>query len=160
MYQTKDGKWVTLVASSDVIFKRLCNAINKADWIDDPRFTSNPQRCKNVIALDTGITDWFHSNTYQQVEIALNESDIPYTKVYDIEDVLKDPQVKARQGIIRLNDPELGSIPAPCVVPRIPEISNIPIKTGPKTGEDNQSFFKALGISEEEIHRLKNEKVI
>jgi crotonobetainyl-CoA:carnitine CoA-transferase CaiB-like acyl-CoA transferase len=90
----------------------------------------------------------------------LNESDIPYTKVYDIEDVLKDPQVKARQGIIRLNDPELGSIPAPCVVPRIPEISNIPIKTGPKTGEDNQSFFKALGISEEEIHRLKNEKVI
>jgi crotonobetainyl-CoA:carnitine CoA-transferase CaiB-like acyl-CoA transferase len=44
MYQTKDGKWVTLVASSDVIFKRLCNAINKADWIDDPRFTSNPQR--------------------------------------------------------------------------------------------------------------------
>jgi crotonobetainyl-CoA:carnitine CoA-transferase CaiB-like acyl-CoA transferase len=160
MYQTKDGKWVTLVASSDAIFKRLCNAINKSEWIDDPRFTSNPQRCKNVIELDNGIAGWFQNNTYQQVEITLNESDIPYTKVYDIEDVLKDPQVKARQGIIRLNDAELGSIPAPCAVPRIPEILDIPIKTGPKTGEDNQSFYTALGFSEEQIHRLKNEKVI
>ena len=52
MYQSKDGKWTTLVASSDAIFKRLCVAINKPEWIGDPKFATNPKRCANVIELD------------------------------------------------------------------------------------------------------------
>lgn len=160
MYQTKDGKWVTLVASSDPIFKRLCEAINKPEWASNQKFHTNPQRCINAKELDLGISQWFVNQNYSEIELIFNQAAIPYTKVYDIQDVLNDPQVKARDGIIRLSDKDLGSIPAPCSVPRISDIPKTQIKTGPNTGEDNSYFYKGLGLSDEEVESLRKSSII
>jgi len=160
MYKSIDGKWVTLVASSDAIFKRLCTAINRPEWISNPNYSSNPNRCLNANEIDQGIAQWFASNTFMVITKTFDESAIPYTKVYDILDVLNDPQVIARKGIIDLLDADLGTIPAPCRVPRVPGIVDTRIKTGPNTGEDNLSFYKELGLSENEISELQKNKII
>jgi len=160
MYKSKDGKWITLVASSDVIFKRLCNAISRPEWIDNPKFSTNPNRCLNANEIDQGIAQWFTRNTFTVISKIFDESGIPYTKVYDISDVINDPQVISRKGIIDLQDDDLGSIPAPCRVPRVPGILETSIKTGPNTGEDNLSFYKDLGLSEDEISDLKKNQII
>lgn len=160
MYKSKDGNWVTLVASSDAIFKRLCIAIDKPDWIDHPRFSSNPRRCLHASEIDGVIAKWFECNTYTEISKLFDEAGIPYTKVYDIEDVVSDPQVISRKGIIDLMDKELGSIPAPCRVPRISGVEETSIKTGPNTGEDNVTFYKNLGLSDEEIAALIKSRVI
>ena len=160
MYQTKDGKWVTVVASSDPIFKRLCDAINKPEWASNKKFHTNPQRCINVKELDLEISQWFVTKNYSEIESIFNQAEIPYTKVYDIQDVLQDPQVIARDGIIRLIDNDLGSIPAPCPVPRIADIPKTQIKTGPNTGEDNDAFYMSLGLTIEEINSLKQVRII
>jgi crotonobetainyl-CoA:carnitine CoA-transferase CaiB-like acyl-CoA transferase len=160
MYKSIDGKWVTLVASSDAIFKRLCTAINRPEWISNPNYSSNPNRCLNANEIDQGISQWFASNTFMAISKTFDESAIPYTKVYDILDVLNDPQVIARKGIIDLLDADLGTIPAPCRVPRVPGILDASIKTGPNTGEDNLSFYKDLGLSENEISELQKNKII
>jgi crotonobetainyl-CoA:carnitine CoA-transferase CaiB-like acyl-CoA transferase len=160
MYKSIDGKWITLVASSDGIFKRLCNAINRPEWIDNPKFSTNPNRCLNANEIDQGIAQWFASNPFTVISKIFDESGIPYTKVYDISDVINDPQVISRKGIIDLQDNDLGSIPAPCRVPRVPGILDTSIKTGPKTGEDNLSFYKDLGLSEDEISDLKKNQII
>lgn len=160
MYKTIDGKWVTLVASSDAIFKRLCIAINMPEWIDNPKFSTNPNRCLNANEIDQGISQWFASNTFTVISKIFNESAIPYTKVYDILDVINDPQVISRKGIIDLVDDDLGTIPAPCRVPRVSGVLDTSIKTGPSTGEDNLSFYKDLGLSENEISDLKKNQII
>ena len=160
MYKSIDGKWVTVVASSDAIFKRLCIAINRPEWISNPNYSSNPNRCLNANEIDQGIAQWFASNIFTDISRIFDESGIPYTKVYDILDVLNDPQVIARKGIIDLLDADLGTIPAPCRVPRIPGIADTSIKTGPNTGEDNLSFYKDLGLSENEISELQKNKII
>jgi crotonobetainyl-CoA:carnitine CoA-transferase CaiB-like acyl-CoA transferase len=160
MYKSIDGKWVTVVASSDAIFKRLCTAINRPEWISNPNYSSNPNRCLNANEIDQGIAQWFASNIFTDISKIFDESGIPYTKVYDILDVLNDPQVIARKGIIDLLDADLGTIPAPCRVPRIPGIADTSIKTGPNTGEDNLSFYKDLGLSENEISELQKNKII
>jgi len=160
MYKSIDGKWITLVASSDGIFKRLCNAINRPEWIDNPKFSTNPNRCLNANEIDQGIAQWFASSPFNVISKIFDESGIPYTKVYDISDVINDPQVISRKGIIDLQDNDLGSIPAPCRVPRVPGILDTSIKTGPKTGEDNLSFYKDLGLSEDEISDLKKNQII
>lgn len=160
MYKSIDGKWVTVVASSDAIFKRLCTAINRPEWISNPNYSSNPSRCLNANEIDQGIAQWFASNTFTDISKIFDESGIPYTKVYDILDVLNDPQVIARKGIIDLLDADLGTIPAPCRVPRIPGIADTSIKTGPNTGEDNLSFYEDLGLSENEISELQKNKII
>ncbi len=160
MYQSKDGKWITVVASSDAIFKRLCVAIDKPDWIDDPKFSNNPKRCLHVDALDEGIGGWIAENAFIEIKKRFDEASIPYTKVYDISDVMSDPQVKSRNGIIQLVDQELGEVPAPCRVPRVADIKETRIKTGPKTGEDNLTFYKDLGLADHEIAALEKDGVI
>jgi len=160
MYKSMDEKWVTLVASSDAIFKRLCDAINRPEWKDNPKFSTNPNRCLNANEIDNGISEWFAYNTFIAISKIFDEASIPYTKVYDIADVVSDPQVISRKGIIDLIDSDLGSIPAPCRVPRVPGVMETSIKTGPKTGEDNIAFYKELGLSGKEIAALIRDRVI
>ncbi len=160
MYKSKDGKWITLVASSDAIFKRLCIAINRPEWTANPKFSTNPNRCINANEIDEGIAQWFACNTFIAISKIFDEASIPYTKVYDIADVVSDPQVISRKGIIDLIDSDLGSTPAPCRVPRVPGVMETSIKTGPKTGEDNMAFYKELGLSDKEIAALIKDRVI
>src|SRR5689334_12972113 len=47
-YPTRDGKYVCIVAGSDANFSRLCEAMERTDLLDDPRFTSPPNRPKHT----------------------------------------------------------------------------------------------------------------
>ena len=160
MYQTQDNAWVTLVASSNQMFQRLCKVMDRADWLSDPRLQTNPDRCRHVDEIDSAIALWFGSMRFSDLERRLTEADIPHTKVYGIADVMADPQVKHRESVIRLDDPDVGSVPAPCVVPRVEGIRHRPRRTGPGVGEHNLEFFTHLGLTLEEIQNLRVLKVI
>lgn len=155
MYRSKDHIWVTLVASSNPIFSRLCHAIGRVEWLSDSRFETNPGRCKNVEVIDEGISQWFAGHDFSEIEQVLGQADVPYTKVFNIKDVLADPQVQSRQSVMRIEDPDLGSIPAPCVVPRVAVLGERKHRSGPSVGEHNAIFYAELGLSEDEIAQLK-----
>ncbi len=160
MYRSKDHIWVTLVASSNPIFSRLCHAIGHVEWLSDPRFETNPGRCRHVEVIDQGISEWFACHDFSEIEQILGQADVPYTKVFNIKDVLADPQVKYRQSVMRIEDPDLGTIPAPCVVPRVNGAAPQAHRSGPSVGEHNESFFGALGLSANDIERLKAQGVL
>ena len=42
VYQTADGKWASIAASTQSIFERLCTALNLRDLLEDERFATNP----------------------------------------------------------------------------------------------------------------------
>ena len=85
---------------------------------------------------------------------------MPFSKVYDIADIEADPHFQARETIIRLPDPDLGSVPAPCVVPRFPGIV-IPVpRSGPSVGEHNSEIYSMLGLDSAELQRLKDTQII
>lgn len=160
MYRSKDHIWVTLVASSNPIFSRLCHAIGHVEWLSDPRFETNPGRCRHVEVIDEGISQWFASHDLSEIEQVLGQADVPYTKVFNIKDVLADPQVKHRQSVMRIEDPDLGSIPAPCVVPRVSDVEPRTHRSGPAVGEHNADFYGALGLSAEDIEQLRAKGVL
>ncbi len=160
MYRSKDQVWVTLVASSNPIFSRLCHAIGRVEWLSDKRFETNPERCRHVAVIDEGITQWFTRHAFSEIEKILSQAEVPYTKVFNIKDVLADPQVQHRQSVMRIEDPDLGSIPVPCVVPRISGGLPVAHRSGPAVGEHNADFFGKLGLSSADIARLKLAGVI
>jgi crotonobetainyl-CoA:carnitine CoA-transferase CaiB-like acyl-CoA transferase len=103
---------------------------------------------------------WFNGKTYDAIAIALEEAGIPFSKIYTIADIEKDPHYIARQAIVRLPDPDYGSLPAPCIVPRIVG-REMPIpRTGPAVGEHNAQVYAEFGIDETELVRLREAKVI
>jgi crotonobetainyl-CoA:carnitine CoA-transferase CaiB-like acyl-CoA transferase len=56
--------------------------------------------------------------------------------------------------------PDCGSLPAPCIVPRVPGRA-LPIpRTGPGVGEHNAQVYANFGVDAAELARLKQAGVI
>jgi len=161
MYRTRDGVWVTLVASSDPIFARLCRAMGRPALAEDPRYATMPARLAHVEALDTTIAAWLVDTDAALAIAACEREGVPLARVSDIADVMADPQFAARQAILRLPDPELGSLPAPAVVPRLMGVPpGPPPRTGPSVGEHNREVWAEVGLGEDELAALRRDRVI
>lgn len=160
MYATADGEWVSLVASSGAIFTRLCRALGQPEIADDPRFATNPARVRHLDALDTVIADWFAAHPYAEIARTLDAHEIPFSKIFSIADIVDDPHFQARQAIVRLPDPDLGSIPAPCVVPRFSRHAAVPARSGPGVGEHNAEVYGSMGLTAEDVEGLRRDGVV
>lgn len=160
MYRSRDGQFFTLVASSNAIFARLCAVIEEPNLAVDPRFNNNPARVKNLVELDDKLGQWFARHDYASLAPRLEEAGIPFSKAYTIEDIEQDPHFIARGAIVRLPDPDYGSLPAPCIVPRVAgRQMNVP-QTGPAVGEHNAQVYGEFGISATELEKLKADRVV
>ena len=160
VFQSADCKWITIVGTGDPIFQRICKAMNREDLLSDPRFSNNKQRTQNLVELDQELAAWCRQHTMEFVVQRLNEYEAPYGCVNSIEDFAADPHFISRNALIDLPDDDLGSVKAPCIVPRFIG-SDLPIpKTGPHRGQDNDQFYSSLGLSSEQIDKLRGSKVI
>jgi crotonobetainyl-CoA:carnitine CoA-transferase CaiB-like acyl-CoA transferase len=161
MYRTQDGVWLTLVASSDAIFVRLCRAMEQPGLAGDPRFLSMLDRLDHRDALDEAIARWFEGTAADVALAACEREGVPLTRVNDIAAVMRDPQFEARGAILRLADPQLGSLPAPCVVPRMVGAEPLPApRSGPGVGEHNREVWAELGIDDAGLAALRRDGVI
>lgn len=160
VYQTADGAWITLVGSSDPIFARLCQAMGRPALARDPCFQTNVERTRNLAAIDAIVAAWCASEPLAALSERLTAADVPFSKVYSIADAVQDPHFQARDAFIELPDPELGSIPAPAVVPRfVGRVPRLP-GVGPATGQDNAAFYGRLGVDAAELEKLKAARVV
>jgi len=160
MYRSRDGVYFSLVASSNAIFARVCEVVGRPEWATDPRFASNPARVRHLEVLDEGLSAWFAAQAYEAIATQLESGGIPFSKVYSIEDIERDPHYQAREAIIRLPDPDCGSLPAPCIVPRVPGRTLAIPRTGPAVGEHNAQVYADFGVDAAELARLKQAGVI
>ena len=160
MYRSSDGVYFSLVASSQGVYLRLCEAVGRPEWTTDPRFQSNPQRVRHMDALDQELAAWFGARRYEDIAARLEQHELPFTKVYDIADIEADPHFRARNAIIRLPDRDYGSLPAPCIVPRVTGRAQPAPRSGPAIGEHNAEIYAALGLGDEELAALRAEGVV
>lgn len=160
MYRSGDGVFVLLVASSDPVFARLARAIGTPALKEDPRYATMPARMANALALDALLHDWFAARSFADAAAALSAGDVPFSRVQSIADIVADPQFVAREAIVRLPDAQAGSLPAPCIVPRVVGERAPLLRTGPDVGEHNAQVFGELGLDAATLAMLRRERVI
>jgi crotonobetainyl-CoA:carnitine CoA-transferase CaiB-like acyl-CoA transferase len=160
VYRAADGVWFTLVGTGDPIFARICRAIDRPELVDDPRFRNNAARIANLEALDAILVQWCASLPFADIAARLERADVAFSKVYSIADVAADPHFRARGALIELEDPELGSVPAPGPVPRFVGRTFEAPPTGPATGQHNAQVYGALGVDAVELAELRSRAVI
>mgnify|MGYP003576827152 CR=1 FL=1 len=160
VYRSSDGIWITLVGSSDPIFVRLCSAMEQPALPSDPRFGTNVQRTKHHVEIDAIVAAWCASLPYAALAERLERHEVPFSKVYSVADVLEDPHLRERGALLEMQDPELGAIPAPAVVPRFTGRESRVPTVGPRTGQDNEAVYGGLGIPPEELQRLRALRVV
>ena len=159
-YVTRDDKYVVIGANADSIFKRMMNAIGRADMANDPSLAHNDGRVVRTEEIEKVIGDWVAANDLDRVLAILEKADVPSGKIYDIADIANDAHYAAREMIRshRLKDGK--SVKLPGVVPRLSETPGDTRWVGPALGEHTAEVLSALGYSNEQQQDLRRRGVI
>ncbi len=140
-YTSKDGVHIVIGGNGDSIFKRLAQAMGRADWVDDPSLADNAGRVRRTRELDAGIGAWCAAHDATFLFKALDAAQVPNGKTYSIADIVADPQYQARGMIETITLDDGRKLKVPGVVPKLSKTPGQVRGRGPKLGEHNGRGF-------------------
>jgi len=160
VYETSDGRFIAISASIQSMAERLYRAIGRADMIEDPRFRTNTDRVKNIDEAERPVAEFIKARTLAENLAVFDAAEVTAAPVYDIDQFIADPHVRAREIVTELPDDEMGSVPMHHVVPRLSGTPGEIRSAAPALGEHNDAILGALGLDAASIANLRKRKVI
>jgi formyl-CoA transferase len=134
-YPCRDGSYVLVAGNGDSIFRRLMQAINRADLGDDPRFRHNDGRAAASDELDAAIGAWTAQHTRGEVLAALDAAQVPAGQIYSVADIAQDPQYRAREMIVPVTAADGQPLKVPGIVPKLSATPGAIHHAAPRLGE-------------------------
>ena len=161
VYRTDDDRWVSLACSTQSVFERMAEAMDRADLIDDARFRTNADRVTNADAIEEIVTAWFAANEFPNVSQLLSEKGVAFSLVFTAKDAFEDPHYAARENIVAVEDSELGTIRMQGIVPKLRDAPGAVRRAGPALGQHNAEVYEELlDLSADEISTLKEKGIV
>lgn len=160
-YVTRDGRWVAISTSAQSIAERVMRLVGHPEVIDEPWFTTGKGRAEHADVLDKMVSDWIGQHDFDEVTRRFEESEAAIAPVYDIAQIMSDPQYQALGSITTVDDPELGPVKMQNVLFRMSETPGRIAFAGKPVGADNDDIYRGrLGLSGAEIEELRKRHVI
>ena len=160
-YRTSDDQYIAISAGSQRTFARLATAIGRSDLNDDSRFKTPAKRVENAPVLDELVADWFSRHGLDDAMSILAAGDVVAGPVYDVQRIVEDPHYRARDNIISVADPDLGSVRMHGVTPKFSRTPGCVRHTARDKGHDNEAFYRTfLGLSQDEFEQLQHDGII
>jgi crotonobetainyl-CoA:carnitine CoA-transferase CaiB-like acyl-CoA transferase len=107
--QVADGHFTLRIPEiSNDVWPVLARAIDRADLLDDQRFSTNAARRQHRGELEEIVQAWARAHTRQEIWQALRDIGYFGAPVLSIGEVLEDPHIEARQAFIVRQHPTAG----------------------------------------------------
>ena len=159
-YQARDGRWIAIACSNDLMFKRLATAIGRDELAADDRFGPKERRLAARDEVNRIVGAWVECLDHQTVLARCRDADVPASLIYSIADIFEDPQYRAR-GNIRMVDSRIGQLAVPDVVPRLSATPGKIDWLGAAVGAHNDEVFRdLLRLDASEMNELRERGVI
>jgi formyl-CoA transferase len=107
--QAKDGLIIVAVANPG-LWVRFCEAMERPEWRDDPRFKTNTDRVAHRETLKAAIEIEFQALTVDELMRRFQAKNVPCGLVRSIAEALQHPQVGPRQILLTQPHPQIGPI--------------------------------------------------
>lgn len=159
-YHTADGRWVAISTSAQPVAERVMRLVGHPEYIDEPWFASGAQRAEHADELDAVVGEWIGARTRDEVVAAFEEANAAVAPIYDVRDVMADPQFQALGSITSVDDEELGSVKMQNVLFRMSQTPGSVRSTGPPLGSHNEQVYGELGIDAEKLTALRDKGVV
>jgi formyl-CoA transferase len=160
-YRTKDDKWVAISTSAQNVAERVMCLVGHPEVIHEPWFSSGSERAKHGDELDTMVNAWIAERPLDEVMAVFEKAEAAVAPIYDIAQIMKDPQFAALDSIITIDDPELGPLKMQNVMFRLSENPGRVQWAGRPKGKDNAEVYgKLLGLDSEGLQALAAKGVI
>jgi crotonobetainyl-CoA:carnitine CoA-transferase CaiB-like acyl-CoA transferase len=161
LYAARDGVYVLIAANNDATFRRLMQAIDRAELIDDPRYATINDRWANVDALDAEIGAWAARHDAAEIESLLEAAGVPSSRVHTLADIFRDPHYAAREMLLQAPHPLFGTLTQTGIVPKLSQTPGSVRWSGHEQGEDTRAVLsELLGLSADELDALESAAVI
>jgi crotonobetainyl-CoA:carnitine CoA-transferase CaiB-like acyl-CoA transferase len=162
IYDTRDGKLLTIGCTEPWLWENFCKAIGRPDFV---RFARKPDqfvRAANAeeeaarreieaIIRTRDRDDWYE---------LLVKADVCVGKVYDVEEVVDDPQVQHRQMVVETEHPRFGKVRQFGIAIKMSETPGSIRHAAPVPGEHTDAVLHELGLGAQEIQALRARHVI
>ena len=160
-YRCADDKLIVIGANTNSMFKRLVEAMGKAEMADDPRLADNAGRVRHQHEVDGAVAAWTASLDSIAALDILDEAGVAAGPIYDARDMYEDPQYRARGLFEEVTiDGEPLSIPA--IVPllsRTPGRTDFP-GTATVGAHTDEVLGELLGLDEDALEGLRADGII
>lgn len=158
--KTKDG-YVIIAVGNDTLWQKFCGLIDRPDLAADARFTTNPLRTENVKVLSEELTKTFVTKTMDEWLHILKEGGIPVGPINDVERVIKDPGVIAREMIVTTHHPIAGDVEMAGVPIKLSETPGSVDAPAPTLGQHTREILKEkLNMDDALIDQLYADKTL
>jgi crotonobetainyl-CoA:carnitine CoA-transferase CaiB-like acyl-CoA transferase len=156
VYETKDGKYLSIGCLEPHFWENLYKFLRKKDFI---RHSWNPKTehakpddihnemftCMKEIFLTKARDEWFD---------LLAPENIPVVRVNDLNEVFSDLQVIARNMVIEVEDPKVG------IMPKLSKTPGSVWSVAPLHGDHTDEILFKIGIPRGEIDQMRKEGII
>jgi formyl-CoA transferase len=148
VYACADGAEVCIAANTTGLARDLFAAIGREDLAADPELATDRGRVVRAAELDRAISAWTGALPAGEVLARLRALRIPVSRINSIADIVADPQFRAREMVVSVEDPRLAR---PLLVPGItPRLSRTPGRIrglAPPLGADTEAVRAEVGAS-------------
>ncbi len=161
IYQPFEAADRTIVVAigNDLMWGRFCRAVGLEDLAERPEFVDNAGRREHREELIEVVQTVMRERSALEWMRVLGEVEVPVSLVQTLSEVLKDPQVLARESILPVPGAEgdLVSVRSPFRLASMPSPRN---ERFPELGEHAYEILSSMGFADEEIHALAAEGAV
>jgi crotonobetainyl-CoA:carnitine CoA-transferase CaiB-like acyl-CoA transferase len=153
--------WLAIAVETDEEWEALCRVMGNLPWTKDARFCDPLSRHRNQDELDKRISEWTVQHDHVALMHILQDHGVPAGAVLRMSQIMDDPHIRERGYFVNIEHPETG-IRAHDTVPwKMSKSQPSQWRRAPLMGEHNRYVFgELLGLSDEEITELEEQKII
>jgi len=162
IYETRDRKLLTIGCTEPWLWENFCKAINRPDFAEFARKPDQFVRAANAeeVRAREEIEAIIRTRTRDEWWDDLVKADVCVGKVYEPEEMVKDPQVQARDMVVEVRHPTHGTITEFGVPIKLSETPGTVRLAAPASGEHTDEVLRGLGLSAAEISGLRASRVV
>lgn len=152
-FATSDGL-LMLAAGNDAMWTRMARALGMDHLLEDPRFTTNPQRVAHREELQQELEQVLLTDTTQAWLERLDAAAVPAAPVNSIGDALSDPLLRERDMIVELPHETVGTVRSVGSPIRLSETPPSMRSAPPLLGQHTRAVLAEIGLDAAQIQDL------
>jgi benzylsuccinate CoA-transferase BbsF subunit len=156
-----DDKWIAIAVGSDAEWDALCAVMGRPQWAGASEFSNQFMRWKNREQIDAQLSEWTRGQDHIDLAHRLQQAGVAAGPVFDSVEIHRDPHLWEWGYWWELEHHEAGKRILPGLPVKFSQVEKFNYASPPDLGQHNREVFGGLlGLSDEEIARLMDEKVI
>jgi formyl-CoA transferase/CoA:oxalate CoA-transferase len=153
-------RYFLLAVGNDGLWRRFCRAIDRSEWIDDPRYATNSARVARRSELVSSLAELFATRPAAEWVDLMDEWGVPASLIQNIAEVLEDEQVRDQGLVVNLPHPKIPELKV-CGVPiKLSETPGRIASPPPMLGQHTREALREIGLDDRELDELAEKGVI